>query len=353
MRHAVSPDSIDRTNKTPLSCYGRRSATAPAWRETIVQFCSYKTDSLAEASSFMAREWSRHQIDSARPTMKMRFRRRIISPSVTLSSLSYGAGIRIRPIEREPVMLVQMPSAGNAVARFRDAHVAINRGSHAILDVRHMQDAAFDEDFDMLVLRIQVPRLMLHLENLLGRKPRHDLRFAGSVTEESSQWQEWGLVYQSLLALNACDSADISSRVMAPLEDMILSTLLVVLPNNYSDDINGVTLSIAPKHVRRAESYIRDTTATPSVADVAAHVGVSVRALFEGFKTFRKVTPGEFIRNVRLDNARRDLLAGKGTVTEIALNCGYAHAGHFAGRYRERFGELPAQTLRSAGAYEI
>lgn len=312
-----------------------------------MQFCSYQTDSLAEASSFMAREWSRHQIDSLRSTMRMRFRRRVISPGVTLSSLSYGAGIRIRPIEREPVMLVQMPSAGNAVARFRDTDVAINRGSHAILDVRRMQDAAFDEDFDMLVLRIKVARLMLHLEKLLGRKPRHDLRFAGSVTDASSQWQEWSMVYQSLLALNACENPDISSRVLEPLEDMILSTLLVVLPNNYSDDINSRTSSIAPKHVRRAENYIRDATQMPNVTEVAAHVGVSVRALFEGFKTFRQVTPGEFIRNVRLDNARRDLLSGRGTVTEIAMNWGYAHTGNFAGRYRERFGELPAQTLRS------
>jgi AraC-like DNA-binding protein len=71
-----------------------------------------------------------------------------------------------------------------------------------------------------------------------------------------------------------------------------------------------------------------------------------VRSLFDGFKAFRGVTPGEFMRSLRLDRAREDLLSGNGTVTDVALRWGYAHVGNFAARYRQQYGELPALTLR-------
>jgi hypothetical protein len=53
----------------------------------------------------MAREWSRHEISSPDRDIEMRFRRRTISSDVSLNSLAYGSGIKIKPIERDPVIL--------------------------------------------------------------------------------------------------------------------------------------------------------------------------------------------------------------------------------------------------------
>ena len=53
------------------------------------------------------------------------------------------------------------------------------------------------------------------------------------------------------------------------------------------------------------------------------------------------------LRGVRLEQARRMILADEAgaSVTQIAMACQFASFGHFARRYREKFGELPSETM--------
>jgi len=100
--------------------------------------------------------------------------------------------------------------------------------------------------------------------------------------------------------------------------------------------------------VARLEDYIQAHWDRPLlIEDVAAACGVSVRSVFLRFKQDRQVSPLTYIRNLRLDNARRLLLDSRCplSVVDIGLRCGFSSLGHFARRYRERFGELPSATL--------
>ena len=67
------------------------------------------------------------------------------------------------------------------------------------------------------------------------------------------------------------------------------------------------------------------------------------------FRQHRGKTPLEFWRDLRLSRAHQDLLAGQGTVTDIALKWGFTHFGRFAQTYRIAFGLSPRDTLRAAG----
>jgi transcriptional regulator GlxA family with amidase domain len=51
-----------------------------------------------------------------------------------------------------------------------------------------------------------------------------------------------------------------------------------------------------------------------------------------------------------MERAREMLVAADpdASVTDVALACGFAHFGRFAGAYRERFGETPSETLHRA-----
>ncbi len=67
------------------------------------------------------------------------------------------------------------------------------------------------------------------------------------------------------------------------------------------------------------------------------------------FRTNLEVAPLVYLRGVRLDRAREELLDAGGStamVSEIAQRWGFAHLGRFAGYYAERFGEHPSTTLR-------
>ena len=62
-----------------------------------------------------------------------------------------------------------------------------------------------------------------------------------------------------------------------------------------------------------------------SLDDIATACGVAQRTLQKHFRRFLDRTPLEFLRELRLDRARQELLRAPPTasVTEIALGCGF------------------------------
>ncbi|MDR2690020.1 MAG: helix-turn-helix domain-containing protein, partial [Azoarcus sp.] len=69
------------------------------------------------------------------------------------------------------------------------------------------------------------------------------------------------------------------------------------------------------------------------------------------FQEVLDLTPVKFLRAMRLNSVRRALRqarASQETVGDIAARWGFWHLSHFAADYREMFGELPSDTLRSA-----
>lgn len=106
---------------------------------------------------------------------------------------------------------------------------------------------------------------------------------------------------------------------------------------------------LAPRCVKAAEDYMASHARfAPNRTQVAAAVGVSVRALSASFARFRGHSPMAYLRKVRLQGVRADLLAAPAgaSVREIAAAWGYIFLGDFARQYRQQFGELPSETLR-------
>lgn len=95
--------------------------------------------------------------------------------------------------------------------------------------------------------------------------------------------------------------------------------------------------------IRGAVEYIHQHCHLPITTTMIAAVGdLSLRALQEGFQRHLGQTPNTYLRNVRLDRVREELVAGAaGTVAQTARAWGFAHAGRFAAAYEARFGEPP------------
>lgn len=100
------------------------------------------------------------------------------------------------------------------------------------------------------------------------------------------------------------------------------------------------------------EHIDRNGTEPLTIRKTAKTLGVSERALQSGFRKMLGVSPSQYILALRLQNARRDLLAVKdrgAKVTTIAFDHDFNHLSRFAQHYRRLFGESPSQTLRAAG----
>ena len=78
--------------------------------------------------------------------------------------------------------------------------------------------------------------------------------------------------------------------------------------------------------------------------------GINGYTIHRAFRKHRGYTPMQFLRDVRMRNARQRLMhAGPSeSVTSIALACGFSHLGRFANAYQGRFGESPSQSLKHA-----
>lgn len=315
-----------------------------------MQSRSYQTTSLDEGLHILGREWSRHHIgvsDGGR--LHLRLSIRSVTPDVSLSSLSYGARVMIRPEERADVILLQMPRSGIGQASHASINTRLDASHYGLIDVKHVALVHCSTDYDALVLRIRKARLMDFVAQTLGREPDHELVFEPGIAAGTPAWTAWAPVAAALESMARQPDADYPDIAMTGLESMILSTLLLTQPNSYREALLRPPKAIAPRHVRRAEAFIHaNLDRVVTTEEMAQQAGVSIRALFDGFRHFRGVTPSLYARNARLDAARADLLAGAEGVATVARRWGFQHTGHFAAHYQRRFGQAPGRTQRAS-----
>ena len=101
--------------------------------------------------------------------------------------------------------------------------------------------------------------------------------------------------------------------------------------------------------LNHTEDFICENLNNPITRDQLAEVsGRSIRTLSRSFEKKYGVGPMAFIKQRRLDAAYLDLLSAKPdttTVTQVAINYGFAHTGKFAIEYGKVFGESPSTSL--------
>lgn len=104
--------------------------------------------------------------------------------------------------------------------------------------------------------------------------------------------------------------------------------------------------------IRAAVEYMHLNSHLPITStDIAKVADLSLRGLQSAFATQLGTTPTAYLRDIRLDRARADLLhlgPDETTVADVAERWGFAHSGRFSAAYGTRFGELPSETLRGS-----
>lgn len=100
---------------------------------------------------------------------------------------------------------------------------------------------------------------------------------------------------------------------------------------------------------RHVERHLAEQADAPlQVEDLCRTTRVSRRSLQRCFVDVVGVTPVQYLRLLRLGQARRQLLDGPPgqRVQDVLARLGIWHASRFAGEYSALFGELPSDTLR-------
>lgn len=114
---------------------------------------------------------------------------------------------------------------------------------------------------------------------------------------------------------------------------------------------HAATHAALPRDLVRALVWLRAHLHERVQLDhLASAAGTASRTLETHFRQFLGTTPLGWVRQARLTEARRALLAGgaEQSVTRVAVQSGFTQLGRFAVQYRRQFGEAPSATLRRA-----
>jgi AraC-like DNA-binding protein len=97
-------------------------------------------------------------------------------------------------------------------------------------------------------------------------------------------------------------------------------------------------------HVARAVRWIRDHyPAAFRVEDLARLSGMSVSAFYRNFQAVTAMSPIQFQKQIRLQQARLLLATRPGDVTGVSRHVGYESPSQFSREYRRQFGAPPSR----------
>jgi transcriptional regulator GlxA family with amidase domain len=91
-----------------------------------------------------------------------------------------------------------------------------------------------------------------------------------------------------------------------------------------------------------AQQWLRENISQSiSFQDLASHFSLSSRSFNRRFKIATDVTPGEYLKNLRLDNAKELLRVTDLEINDIAALCGFQDASYFCSRFKMLMGKTP------------
>jgi AraC family transcriptional regulator len=109
--------------------------------------------------------------------------------------------------------------------------------------------------------------------------------------------------------------------------------------------------STVPPWLRRArELFVIRFRENVSTGDVASEVGTHPVHLAAAFRKHFGQSPGDYVRQCRVDSAAGRLASGDASLADIALDAGFADQSHFTRIFKRMTGQTPAAFRRAARA---
>ncbi len=100
--------------------------------------------------------------------------------------------------------------------------------------------------------------------------------------------------------------------------------------------------------IRKAQQYISQNVRTKlSVPLVALNTDVSASYLTSLFHKHLQISPGEYIRRIKLQESKQMIREGNMNFSEIANALNYSTIHHFSRQFKEKFGITPTEYAKS------
>ena len=133
-------------------------------------------------------------------------------------------------------------------------------------------------------------------------------------------------------------------------EDTIFSllTLLILKLREQDEEKDSPAVSGENTTIRKAQQYVQNHVVEKlTVPAVAEGVGVSASYLTALFHKHLTISPGEYIRRVKLGKSKQLIREGQMNFTEISESLQYSTVHHFSRQFKQMFGMTPTEYAKS------
>ena len=306
------------------------------------------TNELDEARAAVSERYCDHRLSLVTGRKARVVHNHVRGAHVSLNVLGYGADVAINPGELQDFYLLQLPLSGWAVVHHRGEEVRASPACGTLLNPDRPAEMIWKSDCRKLMVQIAATYLQRVAREEIGADLPGPVRFDPKVELTSQEGQR--LFGVSLAAARIFEAGEVPPTAqdlnLLALERQLAVSMLEIQPSNISHLLAARRVCSAA-HLRRAIAYIRSSFHDSiTLDDIATAAGVHHRTLQTTFRAQLGVTPIQFLRDVRLDNARFHLLRrhNRASVSDIAYDCGYSHLGRFSRDFRARFGHAPSET---------
>jgi AraC-like DNA-binding protein len=209
-----------------------------------------------------------------------------------------------------------------------------------------------DDDFDVLVVRVDATALEDALQARLGYPVRRPLPLPPTLDLGTAAGKGWAALLWHVVDAAVPGGLLTNPVIAEPLQESLLDGLLRAIDHPYREALDAPVRSWGPRAVRHGVDTIEAFPQRPfTMAALAGDADVSVPALEECWRRHRDARPMRYLQGVRLTRAHMDLeehAPGETTVAATAFRWGFARSARFVTSYAGRYGLPPGQTLRGA-----
>ncbi len=160
---------------------------------------------------------------------------------------------------------------------------------HRLAGIRHGADSYISKPFNMDELHVQIDNLIDNVRRLKGK-------FSGALTQEDK-----------------VEKIEVKGN-----NDALMDRIIKVINENLNDS-------------------------NFNVEQLTKEVGISRAQLHRKMKEITGVSTGDFIRNLRLQQAERLIRENKINVTQVAYTVGFNNQSHFSTVFRKYYGMTPSE----------
>jgi AraC-like DNA-binding protein len=302
--------------------------------------------------------WDVRGIEGADPGTEPRVCWRRIR-DVSVACVELGREVRMTCRTGAATVVVVTPESGEVEIRIDDDHIELGPGRAAVMSDDRDAWMRWGADCRALVFRGERAALEMILSSRIGMPLGEPLVFEPRMNLSAGYGYSW---YEMLsLLIRELDRPGALAEIPRHAQNFgraLLALLLEVQPHSYSERLikhdlpvqSGQDTDLWPQRLRRAVEIIEeDPGAGISGVELARRLGVTPRSLQINFQKYLRVTPTEYLRNVRLDRVYEELFeasAADTTVDEVIAKWGLRPHGYTKRYYAARFGERAGETLR-------